>query len=98
MSTCAWFDSHMNTTTAARKTALLARTTTATLIQSALTLEAVASKTAQQRMTAAWIYDEIENRVGLITADEDQEFCRVYDETDSYMAALVSLRPQLANA
>lgn len=87
----------MNTTTAARKTSLLARTTTATLIQSALTLEAVASKTPEQRMTAAWIYDEIESRVGLITPDEDQEFCRVYDETDSYMAALVSLRPQLAN-
>ena len=40
---------------------------------------------------------EIERRVGIITLDEELEFERVYDSTNSYLTALVALRPQLAN-
>ncbi|ASR78025.1 hypothetical protein I5G95_gp08 [Mycobacterium phage Bella96] len=79
-----------------RKAALFARTSTPVLLQSAATLEALSSPTADQRMVRAWTFDEIERRVGKITLDEEPEFERVYDETDSYLAALVALRPQLA--
>jgi hypothetical protein len=85
-----------NTTIESRRTALLDRTSLKTLVQSAMVMETIKNKTPEQRMTAAWIYDEIERRVGLITDAEGPEFERVYDETDSYMAALVALRPQLA--
>jgi hypothetical protein len=82
----------------ARKAALFARTTTATLINSARILEALGqTKSPEQRMTAAWISDELERRAGLITDAEETEFERVLDETDSYLTALITLRPQLAN-
>lgn len=87
----------MNTDTDTRKAALMNGQTTASLLAAARLLEANKSKTPDERMVAAWILDEIENRVGLITDDESAEFERVYDQTDSYIAALIHLRPALAN-
>jgi len=80
----------------ARKAALLGRTKTDALLGAAYLLEAKGQlKTPEERMTAAWIYDELERRVGLITPAEELEFERIYDDTDSYLAALIALRPQL---
>ncbi|AHY26910.1 hypothetical protein PBI_ZOEJ_86 [Mycobacterium phage ZoeJ] len=78
-----------------RKAALLARTSTAVLLQSAATLEALQAPSSEERMVRAWTFDEIERRAGKITLDEEPEFERVYDETGSYLAALKALRPQL---
>ena len=87
----------MNTNTADRKTALFAKIPTATLLDVARALENKTDKTADERMSSAWTVDEIERRVGIITLDEELEFERVYDSTNSYLTALVALRPQLAN-
>ena len=46
----------------ARKAALFARTSTASLIQSALLLDAKEMLTAEERLTRSWIWDEIERR------------------------------------
>ncbi|QAX95638.1 hypothetical protein I5H03_gp008 [Mycobacterium phage Nibb] len=78
-----------------RKAALFARTSLPVLLQSAATLEALELPSAQERMVRAWTFDEIERRVGKITLDEEPEFERVYDETGSYLAALMALRPAL---
>ena len=78
-----------------RKRALLSNTSTRTLLESAFALEAIESRTEEERMVRAWVLDELETRVGALTPDEDEEFMRIYDETDSYLAALIALRPQL---
>lgn len=88
-------DTHMSTISE-RKQALLSNTSTRTLLESARTLEALTAPSEEERMVRAWTCDEIERRVGKITLDEEQEFERVYDETGSYLDALVALRPQLA--
>ncbi|AHZ95163.1 hypothetical protein PBI_PINTO_83 [Mycobacterium phage Pinto] len=80
-----------------RKKAVFARASIGTLIQSAFTMEAIESPSQEERMVRAWIFDEIERRVGQITLDEEHEFERVYDETNSYLAALIHIRPQLAD-
>uniref|UniRef100_A0AAU8GPC2 Uncharacterized protein n=1 Tax=Mycobacterium phage Pharb TaxID=3136626 RepID=A0AAU8GPC2_9VIRU len=85
----------MSKTIETRKAAVLARATTAVLLQSAATLEAIEAPTPEQRMVRAWTFDEIEKRVGVITLDEEPEFERVYDETGSYLAALLHMRPAL---
>ena len=87
----------MNTNTETRKAALLASVPTATLLEVARTLENKTNTTADERMSSAWTVDEIERRVGLITLDEEAEFERIYDATNSYLTALIALRPQLAN-
>ncbi|WP_301123498.1 MULTISPECIES: hypothetical protein [Mycolicibacterium] len=79
-----------------RKQALLAKTSTSVLMESARALEALTAPCEEERMVRAWTFDEIERRVGKITLDEEPEFERVYDETGSYLAALIALRPQLA--
>jgi hypothetical protein len=82
-----------------KQSALLARTATATLVEAAATLEAIGKhgKTPEQRLALAWTYDEIENRVGAITTAEEDKFVEILDKTNSYLAALTALRPQLAN-
>lgn len=80
-----------------RKTALLAKTSTGNLIDAALKLEKKKAKTPDERMTAAWISDELEKRAGLITDAEGQDFIQMYDLTDSYLAALLYMRPLLIN-
>ncbi|AXQ63266.1 hypothetical protein I5G72_gp07 [Mycobacterium phage Collard] len=82
-------------TAEARKAALLERTSTAELLKAAAQLEALQTTTPEQRMTRAWILDEIEKRAGRITLDEEPEFERIYDETGDYLAALKALRPSL---
>lgn len=80
-----------------RKQSLFAKTSTLILIQSAFTLEDKETLSPEERMTKAWISDEIERRAGAITMDEEMEFERVFDETGSYIAALVALRPQMGD-
>lgn len=80
---------------AERKQALLSNTSTRTLVESAVTLEAIERPNEETRMVRAWVFDELEERAGKITLEEELEFERVYDETGSYLKALVSLRPQL---
>ncbi|AKF15273.1 hypothetical protein SEA_SHEDLOCKHOLMES_96 [Mycobacterium phage ShedlockHolmes] len=82
-------------TTEARKQAVLARASLPVLLQSAATLEALAAPSPAERMTRAWVFDEIERRAGKITLDEEPEFERVYDDTGSYLAALLHMRPSL---
>lgn len=82
-------------TIAERKEYLLAKTSTGTLMAAAFRLEAVKKKSPEERMTNAWILDELERRAGLITDAEGPEFERIYDATDSYLAALIALRPAL---
>lgn len=79
----------------ARKLSLFNDTSTRVLIQSALALEGKITTSPDERMTRAWIYDEIERRVGLITMEEGAKFEEIYDTTDSYMTALIALRPEL---
>ena len=78
-----------------RKRTLLSNASTRTLLESAVTLEAVKALSQEERMVRAWVFDELEARVGALTPDEDEKFMRIYDETDSYLAALIALRPQL---
>ncbi|AJD82317.1 hypothetical protein PBI_KESHU_97 [Mycobacterium phage Keshu] len=82
-------------TAEARKKALLAKTATPALLTAAMVMEAATGATAEQRMVRAWIFDEIERRAGKITLDEEPEFERVYDDTGSYLAALLHMRPSL---
>ncbi|AXH46930.1 hypothetical protein I5G67_gp094 [Mycobacterium phage Aminay] len=88
------------TTTAsieARRAALLTHTATGELLKAAELLDALGqTKSPEQRMTAAWISDEIERRVGIIRDDELAAFDAALDETGSYIAALKRLRPALA--
>ena len=88
----------MNTNTAARKTDLLAGTSTATLMQSFRALDALTDSTPDQGLARVWILEEIERRVDPLTDAEEVAFCDALDANGgNYMAALVSLRPQLAN-
>ena len=77
------------------KRELLSNTSTRTLIESAVTMEAVEHPNEEGRMVRAWIFDELEERGGKITMDEEEAFEKIYDETGSYLKALVSIRPQL---
>lgn len=83
-------------TIAERKDYLLARTATAQLIAASFVLEKKGQKKSpEERMTAAWISDELEKRGGKITDAEGAEFERIFDATDSYLAALLLMRPAL---
>ena len=75
---------------------IFAAMTLVQLVEVAEALESIVTKTPDERMTNAWVSDEIERRVGVITDAEEGEFMRVYDATNSYLAALKSLRPALA--
>lgn len=88
----------MSTHTEARKNQLLANTATPALYQAAVLLESARTEglTPEQRMTRAWILDELEQRAGKLADAELPEFERIYDKTDNYLAALVALRPNLA--
>ena len=78
-----------------RKRALLSNTSTRTLLESAIVMEAIENPSQEERMVCAWVFDELLTRVGVLTPDEDEEFMRIYDETDNYLAALIAVRPQL---
>jgi hypothetical protein len=88
----------MTTNTETRKAALLARTSTSTLLASFMTLDAMTDSTPEQGLTRVWILEELERRVDPLTTDEDVAFCEALDANGgSYIAALLALRPQLAN-
>lgn len=82
----------MNTNTAA-KTALFAKTNTATLVRSALMLEAKTEYAEGERLTLAWISDELASRMGGI--QDDAAFDALLDEDISYVEALLVTFPAL---
>ncbi len=81
-------------TTEAKKAALFAKTSTATLVQSTLTLEAKPNLINEERMTLAWISDELATRMGGI--QDDAAFDALLDEDLSYVEALLVTFPALA--
>ena len=84
----------METTAIAARTALFAKTSTATLVQSALILEAKTECAEGERLTLAWISDELERRMGGI--QDDEAFDALLDEDISYVEALLITFPALA--
>lgn len=82
-----------------RRAAIFARASTKALLEAGRVLEALGqTKSPEQRMTAAWISDELERRAGAITDAEGPEFERLLDSGASYLDALIALRPALASA
>lgn len=81
------------TSTDSRKAALFARTSTATLVASALTLSVKTDLTSEERLTLAWIHDEIETRMGGVQ-DEDA-FVALLDNDLSYIECLLVTFPEL---
>lgn len=79
----------------ARKTALFAKTSNLVLIDSVRTLDEGGTLTQDQRLTRAWICDELERRGGGIhTYEQEVEFERLYDRYD-YLTALLMMFPKL---
>lgn len=84
----------MTATTTTRKAELFARTSTATLVSSALILDAKgANITAEERLTRSWIFEEIENRMGGVQ-DEDA-FDALLDTDLTYTECLLVTFPEL---
>lgn len=85
----------MNTTQ--RRDALMARTATPTLIHSSVVLEMKDTLLPEERMTRAWIFDELAKRAGNTVLDREEEFESVYDATGDYLTALIAVSPALAD-
>jgi hypothetical protein len=87
----------MSTQTEARKAALFARASSATLVESVLALEALKTRTKEEGLAAIWIREELESRVAPLTSAEEEEFWNLFDAKNgvTYTAALVILRPEL---
>lgn len=84
----------MTATINTRKAELFAKASTATLVQSALILDAKgASITAEERMTRAWICDEIETRMGGVK--DDAAFDALLDTDLTYTECLLVAFPEL---
>ena len=77
----------------ARKVGLFAKATTATLVVSALTLDAKANLSAEERMVRAWVSDEIERRMGGVK--DDAAFDALLDDGLTYVECLLVTFPEL---
>lgn len=84
----------MNTATATKMTSLLTNTATETLVQSALILDNKADRTQAERLTLAWINDELVARVGGIL--DDEEFDGHLDNGLTFFEAMLVEFPGLA--
>ena len=83
-------------TAEAKKTAVFAKTSTAQLVLAALMLnEKIKSghKTPEERLSLAWISDELESRAGMI--QDDAAFDALLDDGLTYIEALLVMFPEL---
>lgn len=80
--------------TDSRKAALFARTSTAALVLAGLSLDAKGGEiTAGERLTRAWICDELVSRMGGI--QDDEAFDGLLDTDLSYVECLIVTFPEL---
>lgn len=79
----------------ARRAALFTRTSTPALVGAALILDSKRGDlTGDERLSLAWMHDEIERRCGGIV--DDEAFDALLD-THTYFEALLVTFPELAN-